>query len=344
MRNTSRKSKATKALDKDLEREFRAVREGSRRELSPTAQKYLSAMVQPERFMSRDINPESGPLRTKLIRLKEVGTFGTGSTSFAGFVIFNPFVVDDGTLGGFYNDRTAARFTNNSATGYTDFSFPNNTMTAFTSSEFTAATRVAGDLGYHCTGASLTIWPEESVTNLGGTVYMGQSPGNSALTSWSFTQLQSYDKTTSYSLLNFDPEKKFKVFWVPQSSNTEGSARAGFAEAFAADATAGPAAGGLYAFVNSTKAGSNFRFEIVANYEVLGKLARGQKPRIYDSRGRDLVFNALAQMRNGSHIRPGHEVTEGLLAHIYHTASSLAGKAVTGLRKEAMDLLKGLLI
>jgi len=328
-------------MDRELRDEFRLIRDGSRRVLSKTCQKYLASLV----------SPSTGPLvgvpsllggvigDTKVIQTKAVGKFTIGSGGWGFVKLSNPGLEAVGSLlysigpfhtipCGAYSDGgwagTALLGTAlGAAVGITNFPW---------TSDY-SSTQLSGAFLYRLVSMSIEVFPESSYVSQNGALTLYESSAHADMTrtaSRSLQDIEGYNTSRTIRATQFgDLSEKIVINWHPRTETSATGPTSGIPDSrndfnfvnpqAAGFTTTQMPSDGLMVFAEGAP-NTIFHFKCVANWELKGSAVHGKKARLADSRGMDLVMNTIRL--DGYTGKPG-VVVESYMAKALHLAGSL---------------------
>jgi hypothetical protein len=338
----SKTNKAKKAIDRSIERDVDAIRKGARDELSPVARDYLNALVDPRNAALCGVPTSNGgyPGATQVIRMTDTFEAATGSAGW-GFVSFRPASL------GLAVNQVSGPFANTQNVLYTDSGYTAATLPVV-GATYPAGLNPGGwptstntlpgfilddaDYGYRCVGASVEVFPESSFADQNGTIGLLEVPGHAPINVVSGKTLNTILGFAQTRLVRGTQtgaqSEKIVLNWHPRSHSEFDSAQNDFNFVFPGTGVTptgvvGPIDELLVMF--KCAASTQFRVRITAMYEVIGAKAMGRKPRLIDTRGMDLIMNAIASKTVSGYVGRPHHVYEGYLAAAWHTAKKLGG-------------------
>jgi len=351
------KKKVSKALDANLDRDIASIRDGARRDLSVPAQRYLRCLVDPRAATPTGVPTAIGgyPGRTAAIKLTQRLTFNCG-TSGVGFVSLQPGTtgLNQGYVTGPFSDTNVITWSTGSWASNTVQQAGTLVPTGITQAGWArspyqmATVQEMFDFGYRIVGAAIEVFPESSFSDQNGELTLIELPGHESLN----------DKATGFNLASglgaFElsrtvravqtgsQREKVVINWHPRSRHDVDSERNDFDFAFVTPGTT-PQTGwaNMDGIVVAAKgaAGTQFHATVTAIYELKGRKVPGVKPRAVDSRGMDLVFNAIMHKTMDGYVGVPDHVYHGYLASIWHAGKKLWGFARENERR-LMDTAK----
>jgi hypothetical protein len=352
MKNTNNKNKgqqrSQKALQRDFEENVKEILEGPRNVMSKVAHEYYKSIVDLDRAKRVGIPAPfgGGPYLSSVQDFTVSGTMATGTAS-TGFLTFNGFHFygTSSTLrrGGPYSDTTAVVYTD--AT-YTKNSAPAAGDTGAVSVKFTDSpflgTLPVGDLAFRVVAVKISVWANEVFTSQNGSVLLYEDPVHEGLnahgTSQTYETLSQVPHSREVSMLNLATDGNECVLnWHPKGSNV--FSPFGF---HGAGDNATTDAGPLVVAVQAAP-GTTLKYRVTARYELVGRKVRGKRRRVFDSRGIDLVLNALARKRRDGWYAKPREAEASYKAHWYQSALELGERGLKALSDYAIREVKGLL-
>lgn len=365
----SRSAKIKETLDKEIEREMRTVRDGSRKDLSEPVQKYLKALVDTKNAKPCGVPTLLGgfPGRTTTRKFKIQGKFAIGTDGFGYVSMPNPAPATSGlgAVGPFNNGQALI------ATGATSIggSLPIVGATIGTGkavapwpSEFVAfAPTSSGDatMQYRLVGMTLEVFPEASFSNQNGTLYLYEVPNHAVmnqLASVSIGSVTSAPTTRAIRAVQTgSQEEKIVLNWHPRALTAEyGRVEAVNRNDFSFKSGQGaplannlePPIDGLI-IVAEGDTGTTFHVTATSIWELKGNQLTGLKPRIVDSRGMDLVMNMIASKALAGYVGKPHHVYESYLWRAWDSAKKLGRwaydhkKEISGATDSALKTIAG---
>lgn len=350
-RSMNKSSKVKKAIDQSLERDVRAIREGSRREISPICQRYLKALVDTRSAPKVGVPTNIGghPGRTAIVRYtQQIETTTAGSGIAA---------VSIAPLG---NETTTSRtgpFLNTSPIVFTDATFTGTTLpaeggafstgvqrTGWTQSTYDVSSMNGSKLLYRLVGCTLTVFPDGSFSTQNGRIVLCEAPSHASLNDsvpLDLTTVQSFPQSRVIRAVQTGAQsEKIVLNWHPKSGSAAGRFYNDFDFRSAAVGSTPPSVmppvNGLL-LVMQGNAATSFHIEVTAMYEVKGTAVPNLKPRLVDSRGMDLIQNSLACKLVDGYVGKPEHVYESYLSHAW----TMAKKATSWIRENEKQLIDG---
>jgi hypothetical protein len=348
-----KKNKASAAFKRDEARDFKAIRDGNRNVLSPVAERYLRALVDPFNAKDTGVPTLAGgdPGKTRITTTRAQGKFVSGVSGFGYVTIANPEIAHptaatDGTIGP-YNGTQCGNAT---SAPFNSTSFPSTGASPIVGLEivnWTGDTELDGSQNgkrmYRLVGMAISVFPESSFSTQNGSLSFMETPEHVDLTHGSptplFTEVEAYETTrTLRATQTGSQEEKLVVNWHPRSARRatrrhvqpqDHSTQNDFS--FVDPGRSGWAGAvpltGLTVLAEADP-GTQFHYKVVAMWELKGTAVRGATARFVDSRGMDLVINVINAKRLDGYV--------GNPAHVYesylHQAGRIAVKLGVGMK------------
>lgn len=372
MSTTKSSKRVANQLDAELVEEVRKIREGSRKVLSPTAERYLRCLVNPE------AKPSAVPTlvggyggRSRVDRYFAKGTFVCG-TGNVGFISISPAPYGDPSSGAV---RDTSPISNNTTTGYIGMATNNSyTLAGFPQEGaaiaagldlvklanspwgLRAATDAYGNMQYRCVSCIIEVFPESSFSTQNGELTLLEAPGhvgvfNTSTTS-PYSQVSDHPNSrTIRGTQTGSQSEKIVLNWHPRAY-AAGSNITDFVYcAPAAVVTTGINRLGVLTVAASAAAGTIFHYKVTVVYELRGRDVSGMKRHPVDSRGMDLVHNIIASKELSGYVGNPTHVEESYLhqawtwaKHWARTEGVKAGKQLlNGAAHAGMRALGGFL-
>lgn len=343
-------------LDKNLERDFNEIRDGSRKVVSKVCQNYLKAIVDTRNAPKVGVPTLAGgmPGKTAIVRFTnqiEV-TVGTGGI---GFISVAPVShrVSTHSNGGPFSDSNIMTSTGPTYSGTTipsaGASLP---VGVFVGGWVQSPYKLGGvqtDLQYRLVGLTMSIFPDSSFMDQNGRIAILEAPGHQPLNfvvSQPLSTLESYPGVRVVRGTQTGAQsEKINLNWHPMSGASTAATSAGgenFNDFDFVDHRLVPAAGSITPVMDGLmiacfgKAGTQFHVELTGMYEMRGKSIPGVKPRLVDSRGMDLISNVIASKLISGYVGKPEHVYESYLAKAWGAAKSSASWVSTH-NKELME-------
>ena len=350
--SSSKTNNAKKALDKDLDRDIRSIRDGNRRELSTVAQRYLRALVDPATAPRSGVPTLIGgnPGRTSIENTKMEGKMVVGTNGWGYLSIPNPEVkLNNSALANFgpFISDVAMDVTTAAYTGVgpiqTALGRPAGLAAHAWSSPFSSSIGYKdGKLMYRCVGMSVEIFPESSFVDQNGSLVLYEVEQHSDLTytaAVTVENIQGYENSRVIRATQTGSQKeKIMLNWHPRALIQDGSATSTtqlestqndffFIQPVAGwNATLQVPTSGLFVGAEA-KPGTEFHYVVSAMWEVRGNLVRGKKHRLTDSRGMDLVCNMINRKVQSGYVGQPNHAYESYLHVAASAGRKLAGRA-----------------
>lgn len=370
--SSAKAGKVKKALDDDIKADIKAIKEGSRKELSPVAARYLRNIANPAGSALGGIPTLIGGYssRSDVRRFRAKGTFQPGTLGF-GFLAISPMpstlqagagmgptfpICSDGFIGTKSTSAwTGGAMPNPGATmpaGCANVSWTDSDLTI--SGTGTHSTNAPGgpNLGFRLVGCSIEVFPEASFADSNGEITLWEVPGHicpqgasvAAGNGFSYddiagnAQARTIRATQTGSqkdkiILNFHPRSA--VLRADDGTND-------FAYHFPNGNLGNyPTSGQVQPWtmviaVSSTAGSMNFHYTITGIYEIVGRRING-KVRPVDSRGMDLVYNVLASKNLSGYVGQPEHVEESYIHQAWKHATKSLGSFVSSKSRELLE-------
>lgn len=355
-----------KSLDHEIQEEFRAIRDGSRKVMSKTCQKYLAALVSPRTSPKVGVPTLLGGSigKTKIVTTKAVGKFECGAGGWGFVKLSNPGlstvnatlpVKTVGPFGGVggppcgsfstsaWGGSSLAQSDSGVVAGITEFVWISN---------YTTANSRAG-FQYRLVGMSIEVFPESSFSTQNGALALYEFSGHLDATrdaTLLLSTIEGFESTRNIRATQTGSlTEKIVINWHPRCSASD-SNHAGFPVIETKND---------FAFTNGTAVGyqatqlpsdgliviaegapnTQFHYTCSAIWELRGSAVDGKKPRLVDSRGMDLVMNTIAAKRQDGYVGRPEAVKESYMGHALHVANQL-GITRQGVASAALGAIK----
>jgi len=343
-KSQNKQNKAKKAIDRAIDDDVRSITDGSRKKLSSIAQRYLRAIVEPGTAAKTGVPTLLGgnPGRTAIETTKAEGKFTIGNDGWGYVKVPNPKRHSSTTFGPFAGSKCLEYTTGSSFLG-TDFPTTAGVAPAGTAHSTwntvlgNPSAYLTGDLLYRLVGMSVEVFPESSFSSQNGNLTLVEFSGHadaSRQQPLAFTDVVGYENSRVLRATQTGPQsEKIVANWHPQNTKVESHGGSTHESTVGDFDFKTPTAGwsalvmpcdGL-CIIAEGATDTDFHYVVHAMWELKGNAVRGKKPRAVDSRGMDLVFNALnRKILDGFVAKPQHAYESYL-----HTAAAEAQKLGT---------------
>jgi len=372
--SSAKAGKVKQALDDDVKADVKAIKEGSRKELSPVAARYLRNLANPAGSALGGIPTLVGGFsaRSDVRRFRAKGTFSPGTLGF-GFISISPMPCFTGgsvNLGPTHPLCKDAAIGCKSDSSWTGGALPNPTVamptgvTKVTLADSDLSWTQVGvtngyanvyplvELGYRCVGASIEVFAESSFSDSNGEITLLETPGHICPqgTSTPAGGGLSYDEIatnaharTIRATQTSSQSEKIVLNYHPRGGRVYQGTDCNEFNYYYPVKENGIQPGTttfqpwtMIVAVSGVPATMNFHFTVTAIYEIVGSELAG-KVRPVDSRGMDLVANVLMSKNLSGYVGKPEHVEDSYLHQAWKHAQKAAGGWVSS---KAKDLLK----
>jgi hypothetical protein len=332
--------KAKRQLDDDLKRDLDSIVHGTRDQLSKPARLYLQSLVDPRSAPPAKIPLPSGggaPGQSRSIKLKAEGSFATGASGY-GLLSIAAGLEGGNNIAGPYSDRVIGVATTSAYAG-TDTSYlPTLFGTGMVPVNWSDApyTAVSGNndptgLQWRLVSCAIYLQPRSAALSQAGTLYLHESSQHLPCGA-TLGQLKGMKRTRSVRAIRTGKEKGTEIVlnYHPRGrayikAGQQLLSDTAYAEIGAANSSA-ISNGGLHVIYDDASAthGLQIHYEIVACYELTGNRVQGKTPSLIDTRGVDLIFNAIGTKTMSGWLGSPHHAHAGYLARMWKVGKKLA--------------------
>lgn len=349
-----RGAKVSKAFEKDLERDARDIRDGSRKEISKVGRDYLRAIVDTRNAKKVGVPTLMGgaPGSTAVeVYTNQIEVF-TGTQGF-GYIALNinhPEQVQ--YAGGPFRDGKVIQYTTN-AFANTDlhtFGQPlrdGEQQIGWTQSDWFVTGLPNGParyMQYRPVACTMTVFPDSSFSRQNGRIALLEPPNHTIMnniTPLSGTAVESAPRAhviratqtgaqSEKIVLNWHP--KNRILGTINYNDWDFGSLPGPGTPLAVQI---PMQDGIICFF--ADAGTQFHVEVTVMYELKGLSVPNVKPRLTNSRDMDLIFNTFDHKKVSGYVGKPEHVYESYLSKAW----SIAKKSQDFISKHETELLNG---
>lgn len=337
-----------KAIDASIRDDLDTIVSKSRSELSKPAHRYLESLVDPKNHRSKVPTLLGGnPGRTGQIVCKSKVTVGVGTGGY-GYIVMNPSCIPTSDwTGGPFTDRLCAVFTTGLLYAGTGAStLPSTPGTGVSVTEWanaqvsSAGSIYSTDYQWRCVSAAIYVNPTSAALDQGGMIYMIESEGHGKL-SENLSTITGLQRTRGVRGAQMGNNEPIVLNWHPVAVSSAAQGSSNFLNPFefrtvgGANSTQTPQGGLCCIFTGAS--GLTFECELIANYEVRGTKVFTKTVSLVDSRGMDMVMNAIMSRTTSGWIGKPHHAYVGYMTRLYDTAKHIFYKN-TRIGKKVKDV------
>lgn len=355
----SKVNQVKKQMDKQLQNDYREIRDGSRQTMSRPIKEYLKAIVDTKnaKLVGVPTNVGGYPGRTAVRRYKQETDIVIGTSGF-GYINLNTSTIEHIT-----NTETlvSGPFNNSRNIGWTDGTYsgtgipPLNTalpvgvnQSGWSQSNIDISEAIKGNVQWRTVGTTLEVFPESSFSRQNGRIILLEIPSHDALnfsgaSNVQFSDLESFPTSRVLRGVQTGAQsEKIVLNWHPRALDEANYSNSfndfNFKSISGINQSSSPLQMPLkeliIIFIGDP--GTRFHSTITSMFELRGRGINDIKPRLVDSRGMDLVMNTFAHKVTDGYVGKPEHVYESYLASAWRIAKKSAG-FINRHQKEIME-------